>query len=78
MYVRIKRFCAVNVYLSGTGHTSRNFQLAITMGMLLVNKDVVLFSLLQSVFAVCYVAPFCHKEMQRFNHDIDFTLKFKL
>ena len=57
---------------------SRNFQLAITMAVLLVNKDIVLFSLPQSVFAVCYVAPLGHKEMQWFNHDIDFTLKFKL
>lgn len=63
-------------------HTSRNFQLDITMAVLLVNKDIALFSLPLSVFAVCYVvvenAPFCHKEMQRFNHEIDFTLKFKL
>lgn len=45
-------------------------------------KDIVLFSLPLGVFAVCYViienALFCHKEMQRFNRDIYFTLKFKL
>lgn len=50
--------------------------------MLLVNKDIVSFSLPLNVFDVCYVvvenAPFCHKEMERFNHEIDFTFKFKL
>lgn len=54
----------------------------ITMPVLLINKDIVLFSLPLSVFAVCYVvvenAQFYHKEMQQFNHGIDFTLKFKL
>ena len=50
--------------------------------VLLVNKDIVSFPLPLNVFDVCYVvvenAPFCHKEMERFNHEIDFTLKFKL
>ena len=50
------------------------------MAVLLVNKDIVLFSLPLSVFAVYVVenAAFYHKEMQRFNHDTDFTLKLKL
>ena len=51
------------------------------MAVLLVNKDIVLFSLPLSVFAVYFVvenAAFYHKEMQRLNHDTDFTLKFKL
>ena len=62
-------------------HISWNFQLAVTMAVLLFNKDITWFSLPLSVFAFCYVvqnAPFWHKEMQQFNHDIHFTLKFKL